>query len=448
MMASQRLTKPLFVVVFFLFLVLPAFTLAALSIEERRKNLESELAKVEAEIAVQAELLKSKRKETASIERDIAILNAQIKQAQLEIKAKNLAISTISKDIGGKERTILSLEEELIMRREYLKRLLQNSQDYESSSLPEILLGNEQFSDFYTVVDSIQTVQVDIRDSMDVIRGTREKTQVEKKNLEEKKVTEASAKQEIESKKQEVEKHEENKQGLLSTAKSQEAVYSKVLADRRQRAAEIRNALFTLRDSTAIPFGRALDYANAASQRTGVRPAFLLAILTQESNLGKNIGTCNRPGDPPSKHWRAIMPGPGDNSKRDDESVYLRIVKKLGLDPESMPLSCPIGNGWGGAMGPSQFIPTTWATYEAKIAAATGHNPPNPWEPEDAFMASAIYLSELGASRQTFASEREAALRYYAGGNWSKSSNAFYGDSVMKIATSIQQNMINPLQDL
>ena len=447
-MARRRFIKPFFIAAIFFFLLPLAISQAALSVEERRKNLETELAKVEAEIAAQAELLKSKRKETASIERDIAILNAQIKRAQLEIKARNLAISDISRDIGGKEKTILTLEEELVVRREYLKRLLQNSQDYESSSLPEILLGNEEFSDFYAVVDSIQTVQVDIRDSMDVIRGTKQKTQVEKKNLEEKKVSEASAKLEVEAKKQEVEKHEENKQGLLSVSKSQEATYSKVLADRRARAADIRNALFALRDSTAIPFGRALDYANAASQRTGVRPAFILAILTQESNLGKNIGTCNRPGDPPSKHWRAIMPGPGDNSRRDDESVYLRITRNLGLNPESMPLSCPMGSGWGGAMGPSQFIPTTWASYEAKIAVATGHTPPNPWEPQDAFMASAIYLSELGASRQTFAAEREAALRYYAGGNWSKPSNAFYGDSVMKIAASIQQNMIDPLQDL
>lgn len=445
-----RTRSPLFLfVAIFAVLFMPLLRgEAALTVEERKKNLETELAKVEAEIAVQAELLKTKRKETASIERDIAILNAQIKQAQLEIKARSLAISTISKDIGTKEKTILTLEEDLAVRREYLKRLLQNSQEYESSSLPEVLLGNEQFSDFYSVVDSLQTVQTDIRDSMDVIRGTKAKTQVEKQSLEEKKVSEASAKLEIESKKQEVETHEKNKQGILTVSKSQEAAYAKVLAERRQRAADIRSALFSLRDSSAIPFGKALEYANSASAKTGIRPAFLLAILTQETNLGKNIGTCNRPGDPVSKQWKAIMPGPGDNSKRDDETVYLRITKALGLDPTSMPLSCPMGNGWGGAMGPSQFIPTTWAAYESKIAAATGHNPPNPWEPEDAFMASAIYLSELGASKQTFAAEREAALRYYAGGNWSKPANAFYGDSVMKIATNIQQNMIDPLQDL
>jgi hypothetical protein len=35
-----------------------------------------------------------------------------------------------------------------------------------------------------------------------------------------------------------------------------------------------------------------LQFATEASQKTGVRPAFLLGILTQESNLGKNVGSC------------------------------------------------------------------------------------------------------------------------------------------------------------
>ncbi|HLP43814.1 MAG TPA: lytic murein transglycosylase, partial [Candidatus Nanoarchaeia archaeon] len=214
----------------------------------------------------------------------------------------------------------------------------------------------------------------------------------------------------------------------------------------------IRSALFALRDSAAIPFGKALTFANEVHEATGIRPAFLLAILTQETNLGANVGTCNRPGDPEEKQWRAIMPGPADiaakKSRRDDESAFLRITDALGFDPDSMPLSCPWKGGWGGAMGPSQFIPTTWEAYQTKVANALGKSVVNPWEPEDAFMASGIYLSELGAGAATYTAERTAALRYYAGGNWANPANAFYGDQVMAKAASIQTNMIDPLQGL
>jgi len=125
----------------------------------------------------------------------------------------------------------------------------------------------------------------------------------------------------------------------------------------------------------------------------------------------------------------------------------LKITKTLGLDADSMPLSCPWMNGWGGAMGPSQFIPATWESYIPKLQKLLGVYP-NPWNPEHAFMASSIYLTELGANVQSYTAERTAALKYYAGGNWNKPQNAFYGNQVMAKATSIQETMIDPLKGL
>jgi membrane-bound lytic murein transglycosylase B len=194
------------------------------------------------------------------------------------------------------------------------------------------------------------------------------------------------------------------------------------------------SALFALRDSKAIPFERALAYAKEASNGTGVRPAFILAILTQETNLGANVGTCNRPGDPATKSWKNIM-----KPTRDIEP-YLRIVKSLGITPESMPLSCPQGNGYGGAMGPSQFIPSTWELYTNRVSVVTGNRPANPWNAEDAFAATSVYLKDLGADARTYAAESRAAGKYYAGSRWA-TAGVNYSNSVMAIATRIQGNI-------
>ncbi|MEK7660041.1 MAG: lytic murein transglycosylase, partial [Patescibacteria group bacterium] len=174
--------------------------------------------------------------------------------------------------------------------------------------------------------------------------------------------------------------------------------------------------------------------AERASASTGVRVAFILGILAQETDLGRNIGQCNLPTDPPQYRWQAIM-----KPSRDIEP-YKQITAELGLDPEAMPLSCPQGVGWGGAMGPAQFIPSTWQLMKGKIAALTGHNPPNPWDPEDAFMASAVYLGDLGAS--TVTGEREAAGRYFAGGNWNGSLGRRYASQVLEKA-AVYQEQIN-----
>ena len=77
---------------------------------------------------------------------------------------------------------------------------------------------------------------------------------------------------------------------------------------------------------------------------TGIKPAFLLAVLTQESNLGKNVGTCNRLGDPPTKSWKVVM--------KPDREPFLTITKELGLDPTSprlVPLRDKTANNSAGA---------------------------------------------------------------------------------------------------
>lgn len=421
-------------------------------VSEREAQLKAELAKTEEEIKHWTIVLNDKRQETASIQRDAEILTAKIEQAKLVIKAKNLAIQTLGKNITEKEQTIGQLNDKIERGQESLSELLRKTNELDSFSVAEVALSNQNLSDFFSDLDSYDSVKRSLGDMFTEIRTAKASTEAEKEALNVKKNQETDAKVSIEEQKRAVEKNEAEKRALLAVSKSQEKSYEEVLKEREKKAAEIRTALFALRDTAAIPFGTALAYANEVYEKTGVRPAFLLAILTQETNLGENVGTCNRPGDPASKKWQAIMPGPADiaagKSKRNDEAAYLRITSALGLDPDSMPLSCPWQGGWGGAMGPSQFIPTTWEAYQTKVKAATGKKTANPWDPEDAFMASGIYLSELGANSRTYTGERTAALKYYAGGNWNNPANAFYGNGVMQKAQNIQENMIDPLQGL
>ena len=89
-------------------------------------------------------------------------------------------------------------------------------------------------------------------------------------------------------------------------------------------------------------------------------------------------------------------------------------------------------------MGPAQFLPSTWLAYKDKVAALTGHNPPSPWDIDDAFTAAALKLANAGANQQTPDAEWKAAMIYFAGNNWGKTVYSFYGDSVMDLASVIQ----------
>ena len=217
---------------------------------------------------------------------------------------------------------------------------------------------------------------------------------------------------------------------LLKQTKGKESAYQAQLSDTQKEAAAIKNRLYQLLEvSKQITFGQAVTVAQWASSQTGVRAAFLLAILSQESSLGQNVGTCNRAGDPPSKSWKVVM-------KPDrDQEPFRQITSELGLPIDTTPVSCPMkdksGNqiGWGGAMGPAQFIPSTWMGYRAKVTAVTG-KAANPWDIRDAFLAAAIKLKADGAGTQS--GEWDAAMRYFSGST--NPAYRFYGDNVVSMA--------------
>lgn len=410
----------------------------------------AELEATEKDIAKWQDILNNTKKGTASLQKEADMLNAKINEAKAFIKKRNIAIEQLRRDIDNKTKTIGTLEEKIKNSQDSLAQLIRKTHEIDSYTLPEVILAKKDLSDFFSDADSFNTINKSLKELLDDIRETKNLTEKERELLDKKKNEEIDIKANVEAQKRQVEKNEQEKQYLIKVNKTQEKSYEQVIKERQKKAAEIRAALFALRDTAAIPFGTAYQYALEAEKATGIRPAFLLAILTQETNLGKNQGSCNKPDSPVEKQWQAIMPGPEDIkkglSKRDDESAFLRIVESLGVGPRDRVLSCPIGGtGWGGAMGPSQFIPTTWEAYAPRVAQALGKTITNPWNAEDAFVASSIYLTDLGAAAQTYTAERTAALKYYAGGNWNKKANAFYGDQVMAKAKVIQETMIDPL---
>ncbi len=92
-------------------------------------------------------------------------------------------------------------------------------------------------------------------------------------------------------------------------------------------------------------------------------------------------------------------------------------------------------------MGPAQFIPSTWNIFKGRIATMLNVSVADPWNPEHAFMASALYLSDLGAVAGSYTAERNAACKYYSGRSCSDSNNIFYGDQVMAKVAGIQANI-------
>ncbi len=390
---------------------------------EQRAALQSQLDQIETDILRTQTNLSEQQKQRQSLERDVAILDSKIKVAQLGIKQRDLAIQQLKAGITDKERGIAMLDDKVVKGRDSIAQMLRETRMIDDLSLVEVALAGS-LDDVLREIDDFGTIQRALGASFDQIAITRDDLSARKAALQEQQQEEQDLLQLQQLENSKLKQAEKDKQVLVSAAKGQEKVYQKVIAEKQQSAAQIRAALFSLRDSKSTSFGDMYSYAKEASAKTGVRPAVILAILAEESNLGQNVG---------SGSWRVDM-----NPTR-DAPLFKQICEELGLDPDSQPVSKKPWYGWGGAMGPAQFIPSTWVQYKDRIAKITGQTPPNPWSPRTATFATALLMMDNGADAQTRAAERLAALRYLAGWkNATKAAYAFYGNDVMDLADKFQ----------
>ncbi len=414
------------------------------TISAQKAKYEAQLTQLQQEIADKQKTLDGQKQKSSTLQNQISILQTKIEKAKLSIQARNLAIQKLSGNISITQQKVNELNAQIATAQKSLAGLVRATDKKDHFSLVEVLLGSRTFSDFFADIQDYSAVKENLKSNLDLIKQDHIQTKSKESQLTAQKVQQQNLNQIQSLQKKEIQSNQNQQADLLKQSKSKEIFYQDTIASKKKQVAQIRAALFSLQGSnTNINFGQALTLAKEVQAYTGVRPAFLLAILTQETRIGQNIGSCNLPSTP-NQQWNDIMPGPG--TSRDDQTIYLQIVKSLGISPTARPLSCPQSIGWGGAMGPAQFIPTTWAGLIPKIQAATGSNPPDPWNPRDAFYASGIFLSELGAGAGTRASELEAAGRYFAGGAWA-TTGAYYANSVENIAQDIQTNKIDPIEN-
>ncbi len=418
--------------------------------------LEKELSILEKEIQDKQKELDSQKGESTIISKGISSLKAQITKAKRNIASKNTIIKKLGGEINKKTKQIKFLNTKIENEKDSLAQLIRKEREIDNKSIFALILSKDMISSIYGDINIFASIKNSIKKSVKKIRNTKSDTEEIKKTLEIKKVKEIDTKIKLETDKKKVERTKINKQKDLSLSKNKEKAYQNILNEKAKRRNEILTALFQLRDDSSIPFSEALVYAKLASDKTGVRPAFLLAISTQESGsiasgmVGINLGGC---------YLKNKTTGSGVYIKSNkfvknvmkasrDVLPFIKLTTELGRNPYKTAISCPYRSGYGGAMGPLQFITSTWNIVKGKAATYLGINKADPWNPKDAFMAAAILLKGNGAISGNYKAERDAACRYYSGRSCSapKVKNLFYGNAVMTKAKIIQKN-IDLLQD-
>ena len=424
-----------FVVLFFVFSFIFNFVsaptsgdvFAAVDKMEERKALEAELAQLEKEMDTYEKQIADYKKQGNTLQSEINRMNAQVAKLNTQIKAIMVTLQKVNREIDSTTTQIGVTETKIEKKRRIIGEMVQEVYQNENQGVLLTLLANNDLSSFFTDLNNLASISDELRANLGELIGLRTDLSDQKESLALQKMDIETLRAYQEEQRKEIQQTKAEKDSLLKVTKGKESEYKKVLAEKQKTAAQIRSRLFDMIGGGQMSFGDAYKYAKAAESATGVRAALILAVLDKESALGKNVGKCS--------YQDAMHP-------TRDIPLYLDITKRLNINPDTTLVSCAIKSdgAYGGAMGPAQFIPSTWVKFEAQISALTGNSPANPWKPQDAFMGTALYLKGAGAANASLYQEKAAAARYYAGGRWANYLSS-YGARVIEKAEKFEQDI-------
>lgn len=386
-------------------------------LEQKIEQKQQEINSYKEKIYENQEQAQSLQNEIDTLENEISKVEAEIDQLDLSIKEHNLEISQIDKKINSLEDKVTTNKKRLA---EYIQTVAYNDKE----TLLEIILKNENFSDFFNEFNALESVQGKIHATLEDIKFLKEDAEDQKKELE----RELTEKNKLKSfqmlQRRTVENKQDQREYLLSKKRNQNQEYSQEIDQKKQEIASLRERL-TLLKNYDLTEDQMIKDAILAAGRTSMRPAFLLGVLEMESRLGQNVGTGNWNYDMYQCYREKGWVTYAEKLK----NAFVGICNELGLDPDSQSVSARPSayQGCGGAMGIAQFMPTTWMGYKDRIIQNTDGDFPNPWDPKDAFTAAAIKLARDGANMKNEKGERRAYSIYLSGGT-----SYMYHDHVTK----------------
>ncbi len=356
--------------------------------------------------------LDKRLRQKKELEQGLSQIQGAVYNTQRAINATESEIEKTRSVIERKNKDIELFDKKIDKNKKSLAEMMQEVRYNAEQPFLYIILDRNNFLESALNIDYFLNTKKEILSLIKKLKNNQDKLEKDKKELEGEK-----------------EKH----QKLLNLKEDQKRVLNadkyKLKVAVNEKNADIKKIqakLAKVKNNLNSLLGKSFNVsdieqaAKLAGKATGVRKDFLMGMLVVETDLGRYTGGCN--------YKESRM-----NSYR--KGVFKDICKELGYNYKKMKVSCPPSGykGTGGAMGVAQFMSDTWLGYKSKIAANTGHNPPDPWSLGDGVMAMALKLARDGATSKS--GECRAAMRYLGG------SHQWYCDKVLYWADNYEKKL-------
>lgn len=304
----------------------PFFAFAT-DIDELRRQIQdkqAEIQKLENQIAAYKEELKNKKSQEATLNKQINYMETQILRLQSEIRLTETKISAASLHIEELSNDIRDKTNELEKQKSNLVEIIRTINQYDKETALELVLKNDNFSDFLNQVQFIESLQESVKTKYDFIKSLKQKLEEDRNDSESQKLLLEQLRSELSGKNLVLNNQKDDKEDLLIQTKNQEKKYQQILSDLQKKREDIQKEIYALEDKLRLT----IDPSSIPVFRSGVLGWPLKSYITQNYGPTSQTGFINDAykfhngidieadiGDPVRAALGGVVRAKGDNGK-------------------------------------------------------------------------------------------------------------------------------------
>ena len=172
-----------------------------------------------------------KQTEGKALSNEIAIIDNQVKQTELDIELTEAKLATLSLEIEGLAIGIGTKQETIDKQQKMLSELIRTLNYENNKKYIEVISAYDNFSDFYTRVQYLKSIEQDLGQSAKAIRIAKEELEQKKVETEDRKKTYQGLKDRLDNQKRDLDERSKYKVTLLAQTRSSELTYKTLVSN-------------------------------------------------------------------------------------------------------------------------------------------------------------------------------------------------------------------------
>ena len=214
-----------------------------LKLQDEIKAKKDESAALEEKIGVMKKSIERKRVEGLSLKNQLTIIDERLEAVRLDIQSTQLEIETVELELKQLQLEIDEATKKIERHKEILAELIRTIQRESDRNYLELLLSNNNFSDFFGAVRYLEEVYGDLGGQARQLRILRTELEEQEKKVLNKEASLKELGESLEAKQQKLHGQKDYKENLLDETKQNEETFQGMLADLRRQYQMVENEI-------------------------------------------------------------------------------------------------------------------------------------------------------------------------------------------------------------